>query len=1054
METSSLLSSLHDECKSESYLEPHYKEWYRLAIDALIEGGLEAYQEFLAKERCSEFLADDEINYILNTVQKIPPNMVYASDNAADDASSSGTYWPMESDVEAPNLDLGWPYVMSGMSGGTNIELLFHPPRVQPFTIKESVRKMMKEARKVIAIVMDIFTDVDIFKEIVDASTRGIAVYLLLDESKFSHFFKMTEKQGCQVQRLRNMRVRTVKGQDYFTKSGAKFHGKMEQKFLLVDCKKVMYGTYSFMWSFEKANLSMVQIITGQLVESFDEEFRTLYARSSVPSSFDPELVRVNSRRALWNSDAYQHSQSSLASVSSQRNLLGRQDKIHNFDPNFLKTRGRYGINDNDKFGNRNQLFNKTPFLPGFHMQNRIQQLQSNEEHWKRHSYAGEKPERTPYLMLNRAMNRTKNSSNAWKVPSDSLSIVSSSHGGHTNHNVPQQSLADRFPQPKLNMVGRNSIVRRSFNGTDSHMRHLQQKMPTLEHTTKSFLRNWRIESYLNDQSDFPADSNGSGVGDRCEGYDAAENVKTHALYTHSRLRSSFVFKPTLPEQKEVNSCASSSNSTIIGSEHSETPKATHNHLPTLQDVTDDTETEPSPNVPLEVDVVKSQSPQVSEDKKTSFNPPVIREQTAYLNTAVSTNRPVEFLKNHRNEYILKRRSFPIFNQSKSALDNGDNKEESTYIYSTLNRNRIKQPHTITPPSEDALKISKSLHSVPSHLADDSKNLRTNSKGSSTAKSISVAALVEVSKEESSKDVMPKKESKNSPNFLKKGSQKLRSLLNLTPDKKENLSKNKAPAFYRMCSSSDTLASEDEEGNQKPKVSELKADCSPRKKRMSSSNSQGSLHRSKEDVTLTPTKSPKSLKIPKSPKSPKPPKSPKSLKPPSEENLKRCSPVKPLESMLLEPVGDVSAPRFNTEQIQYQDARDMSTNKARAPAHVPAGVLSQRTNTQRANAVTVHPSSTKPKDELLRSRLSERRVYSRFEPFCNMESSAQQSGVVQPGGSSTQVSETSSKASRNNYLRSNQVATYNPRLYHPLHSNENKFRGFMQKFGNFIYKNK
>lgn len=56
---------------------------------------------------------------------------------------------------------------------------------------------------QVIAIVMDMFTDVDIFREIVEASTRGIAVYLLLDESNFSHFLKMTEKQGCQVQRLR-----------------------------------------------------------------------------------------------------------------------------------------------------------------------------------------------------------------------------------------------------------------------------------------------------------------------------------------------------------------------------------------------------------------------------------------------------------------------------------------------------------------------------------------------------------------------------------------------------------------------------------------------------------------------------------------------------------------------------------------------------------------------------------------------------------------------------------------------------------------------------------
>lgn len=50
---------------------------------------------------------------------------------------------------------------------------------------------------------MDIFTDVDIFKEILEASTRGISIYILLDESNFNHFLNMTEKQGCQIQRLR-----------------------------------------------------------------------------------------------------------------------------------------------------------------------------------------------------------------------------------------------------------------------------------------------------------------------------------------------------------------------------------------------------------------------------------------------------------------------------------------------------------------------------------------------------------------------------------------------------------------------------------------------------------------------------------------------------------------------------------------------------------------------------------------------------------------------------------------------------------------------------------
>ncbi|NWV54471.1 FA83B protein, partial [Daphoenositta chrysoptera] len=1026
METSSLLSSLHDECRSDNYIEPHYKEWYRIAIDALIEGGLEAYKEFLSKERCSEFLADEEIDYILNNVHKLPQNTIYSSNHSIDDTSSSGTYWPIESDVEAPNLDLGWPYLMPGISGGTNIDLLFHPPRAQPYTIKETVRKMIRDARKVIAIVMDMFTDVDIFREIVEASARGIAVYILLDESNFSHFLKMTEKQGCQVQRLRNMRVRTVKGQDYYSKTGAKFHGKMEQKFILVDCKKVIYGSYSFMWSFEKTNLSMVQVITGQLVESFDEEFRTLYARSSIPSSFAPELVRVNSRKTLWDNDTYQHSVSSLASVSSQRNLFGRQDKVLKIDP-VWKTRGRYAVNEIDKYGLRNQAYNKQPFNPGFNVQNPVQQYQPSEknEHWKRHSYAGEKPERTPYLLLNRAINRANNLPNTWKMPSDSLSIVSSLRGGYANnYNMPQQSFADQFSRPKVNLAERNSIVRRSFNGTDNHIRHLQQRMPTLEHTTKSFLRNWRIKSYLNDQSDYPVESNGSALGDRYDSYDTAENIKAHALYSHSRLRSSLVFQPTLPEQQEVSSCASSSNSTIIGSEGSATPKGTSNHAPSVENGTDNILEELSTNFPLKSDAPKPHRIQIADNTKPSVNSNAAGDSSVYLYTTLCTDKHAENLKNLQNENMLKRRSFPMFN-SKSILDPGINKHASNYVYSTLTRHRLKQPGSPKLP-EEMLKSAKSLHSVTNHLPQEEKDLKGELKSPTASKAISMAALTEGSREESSKDCTSKKESKSSPSFLKKGSQKLRSLLNLTPDKKENLSKNKGPAFYRMCSSSDTLVSEDE--NKKPKISENKTDSSPRRKRNSSSNSQGSLNRSKEDVTGSPTKSPKS---------------PKSPKPPSDESNKKCPLLCPLESKFIETAGDASTPRFNTEQIQYQDAKEISTNTTSESAPVSA--------LQRASSMTPQPASSKHQEEL-RSRLSERRVYSRFEPFCKMENASQPAGSA--ANSSSHLSDIKSKTLGNNYGRSNHMVSYNSTAYHPLQPNENKLRGFMQKFGNFLHKNK
>ncbi|XP_057554310.1 protein FAM83B isoform X2 [Hippopotamus amphibius kiboko] len=858
---------------------------------------------------------------------------------------------------------------------------------------------------------MDIFTDVDIFKEIVEASTRGISVYILLDESNFNHFLSMTEKQGCQVQRLRNIRVRTVKGQDYLSKTGAKFHGKMEQKFLLIDCQKVMYGSYSYMWSFEKAHLSMVQMIRGQLVESFDEEFRTLYARSCVPSSFAPEeSARVKHGQVLWENGMYQRSVSSLASVSSQRNLFGRQDKIHKLDSSYFKNRGIYALNERDKYSIRNHAY-KPHFVPNFNGPIRQHQHGQISENWKRHSYAGEQPETTPYLLLNRALHRTVNAPGTWKRPSDSLSVASSSRGGYAGRqNTPAQSFADRLAQRKMtNLPDRNSNVRRSFNGTDNHIRFLQQRMPTLEHTTKSFLRNWRIESYLNDRSEAAPDSNGSALGDRFEGCDGPEKLKANALYTHSRLRSSFVFKPTLPEQQEVNSCTTdSSNSTVVGSQGSDTPKKIPDTPTDTQHLTDKPLQESTPKLPLQSEAPKVHTLQVPESHPAVLNSATNgpTESNNSLYTTLCVNKQTENLKNPQNENLLKRRSFPFFDHSKANLDHGNSKH---YVYSTLTRNPVRKPEK---PKEDLLKSSKSMHNVTHGVEEKEEEEEVTKKdppSGSATKSISIAALLDVNKEEPNKEVTPKKEVKGSPSFLKRGSQKLRSLLSLAPEKKENLSKSKAPAFYRMCSSSDTLVSEAEE-NQKQKKSEPKIDSSPRRKHSSSSNSPGSVHKSKEDVADH---------------------SSQGIHSSSDESNKTIPSLGAVESKFLERAGDASAPRFNTEQIQYRDSREM---KAVVPERIPA--------------------SPRPKanDELLRTHSIDRRVYSRFEPFCRIESSIQPTSNMP--NTSTRRPEMKSSTMGNSYGRSSPMLNYNSGVYHSYQPNENKFRGFMQKFGNFIHKNK
>lgn len=50
---------------------------------------------------------------------------------------------------------------------------------------------------------MDEFTDVDIFKEVVNASLRGIPVYILLDDFHVKSFLTMAENQDVNIRKLR-----------------------------------------------------------------------------------------------------------------------------------------------------------------------------------------------------------------------------------------------------------------------------------------------------------------------------------------------------------------------------------------------------------------------------------------------------------------------------------------------------------------------------------------------------------------------------------------------------------------------------------------------------------------------------------------------------------------------------------------------------------------------------------------------------------------------------------------------------------------------------------
>ncbi|KFV41116.1 Protein FAM83D, partial [Gavia stellata] len=150
---------------------------------------------------------------------------------------------------------------------------------------------------QVIALVMDSFTDIDIFSDLQDAyNNRKVPVYILLDQDFLPHFLEMCKNLGVCPEQESLMRVRTLTGNTYYMRSGAKIVGKVHEKFMLIDGIRVTTGSYrqvlGFTWSDGKLNSSNLLLLSGQVVEHFDLQFRILYAQSMPISPKWPSSCR------------------------------------------------------------------------------------------------------------------------------------------------------------------------------------------------------------------------------------------------------------------------------------------------------------------------------------------------------------------------------------------------------------------------------------------------------------------------------------------------------------------------------------------------------------------------------------------------------------------------------------------------------------------------------------------------------------------------------------------------------------------------------------------
>ncbi|XP_039190971.1 protein FAM83E isoform X2 [Crotalus tigris] len=212
---------------TESNPEFYYCERQRLALEALLANGEEAFNQCLSREKLRPFLSEGELQELKATATaeelQAPPSGGVGTYSFGTKGSSL-SYWPQRSDDSPPDLELGWPD-HGAWKGITRAEVYTHPPGEGAPHIKELVRSCIQQAHK-------------------------------------------------------NLRVRTLHGCSFQSRSQKQITGTLKEKFLLVDGEIAITGSYSFTWTDARLNRHLVTRLTGEVTDAFDQEFRTLYAAS------------------------------------------------------------------------------------------------------------------------------------------------------------------------------------------------------------------------------------------------------------------------------------------------------------------------------------------------------------------------------------------------------------------------------------------------------------------------------------------------------------------------------------------------------------------------------------------------------------------------------------------------------------------------------------------------------------------------------------------------------------------------------------------------------
>ncbi|ELK25488.1 Protein FAM83E [Myotis davidii] len=217
-----------------------YSEGQRLALEALLSEGAEAFEACVQREELRPFLSRAELQGLAATAEDW--TAAKQEPGSAEGAVASGdprslTYWPGQSEEPVPVLRLGWPED-SGWKGITRAQLYTQPPGEGHPSLKDLMHQEIQAACKLVAVVMDIFTDPDLLLDMVDAATRRwVPVYLLLDRQQLPAFLTLAQQLGVNPWATENLDIRVLRGCSFQSRRRRQVTGGVREKFVLLDAR-------------------------------------------------------------------------------------------------------------------------------------------------------------------------------------------------------------------------------------------------------------------------------------------------------------------------------------------------------------------------------------------------------------------------------------------------------------------------------------------------------------------------------------------------------------------------------------------------------------------------------------------------------------------------------------------------------------------------------------------------------------------------------------------------------------------------------------------------